>query len=113
MITVDSEQLAAIERARFEDTLSIVIAQFQLQYPDSPPAPELRLQMQPMVEQVTAWGIHSGGFLALHVFACKVIGADYYSLPGFEEVFADSAISDVLKEEWLGGLMTILREAKK
>jgi hypothetical protein len=113
MIEISSEQMTAIERSRLEEDLVKIIQQLQLQYPDSPPSAELRLQLQPMVDQVLAWSIHSGRFLALHVLACKAIGVDYYTLPGFEAVFADPAISDELKEEWLSGWMTQLRDAKK
>jgi hypothetical protein len=113
MITIGSEQMAEIERTRLEQVLEKIVGQFQSQYPDAPSAPELRLQMRAMLDQMLGWGIHSGGFLALHVFACKAIGIDYCTLPGFEAIFSDSAISDELKEEWLGGWMKTLRDGTR
>ena len=113
MIEIRPEQMAAIERARLEDVIASIIVQLRLQYPDSPPADELRVQLQPMVDQVHAWNISSGGFLALHVLACKAVGADYFTLPGFEAAFADPAVSDELKEEWLGGWMKYMHETSK
>ena len=113
MIEISVEQMDAVERARLQNVIATIIERLRSQYPDTPPETELRQMLQPMVEQVSAWKIHSGGFLALHVFACKAIGYDYYTLPGFDAVFADQEISDNLKEEWLGAWMTHLREAKK
>lgn len=113
MIEIGSEQMAAIERARLEDVVAKIIKQLQLKYPDSPPADELRVQLQPFIEQVSAWNIHSGGFLALHVLASKAVGLDYYTLPGFEAAFIDPAISGNLKEEWLSAWMKNLLAANK
>ena len=112
MIKIRAKQMEAIDLSRQEHILEIIVAQLQFQYPDSPSASELRSELKPLVEQVSGWGIRSGSFLALHVLACKVIGVDYYTLPGFEATFADPDISDGLKEEWLGGLMLTLREEK-
>jgi hypothetical protein len=113
MIEIRSEQMDALERARLEVVLSKIIQQLQDQFPDSPPVDELRKELQPMVDQVSAWNIHSGGFLALHVLASKAVGADYHTLPGFEAAFADTAISDELKEEWLGAWLKNLQESNK
>lgn len=113
MISFDSQQLQAIDSARMEAVLNSIVDQMKLQYADAPSAAELRLQLQPLVEQVANWGIKNGSFYALHVLACKVVGRDYFKLPGFESVLSDKAISDQLKEEWLGGWLSKLFEIRE
>lgn len=113
MIQIDAKKMARIEQSRLETVLLAVVEQLRLQYIDPPSELELRSQLQPLVEKVHSWGISENGFFVLHIFACKVIGIDYYTLPGFEAVFSDAAISDRLKEEWLGGWLSKLLEVNK
>ncbi|MCE2970153.1 MAG: hypothetical protein LW847_08030 [Burkholderiales bacterium] len=111
MLNISAEQMARIGRARLERVLYELVPQLQAQYPDAPPAAELRAAMQPLLERMLGWNIHSGGFLALHVLASKVVGEDYYTLPGFEAVFAAPGLSEDLKEEWLRGWLAGLRDS--
>lgn len=111
MLTISSERMNALQRARLEEVLEKIIVQLRLDYPDAPPTSELRRQMRPMLEQMSRWGIQSGGFLALHALASRVIGSDYFTLPVFESIFSDPEISEQMKEEWFGGWMASLRSS--
>lgn len=113
MISFNADQMQDLERARMNNVLVQIGAQLMEQYPDVPNDVELQRQLAPLADQVFAWGIRSGGFVALHVLASRAIGVDYFTLPGFERVFADPAISDMLKEEWLSGWMKKLIETSK
>ena len=113
MIHINAGQMQDLERARMNTVLVQIGAQLREQYPDIPSDAELQRQLAPLVDQVFAWGVRSGGFVALHVLASKVVGIDYFTLPGFENVFSEPAISDMLKEEWLSGWLKKLLESRK
>ena len=109
MLKITPEQFAKLEQQRYERTLAKIIAFLHSQFLDSPSSGELRVHLLPMLAQVQEWGISSESFLALHVFASKVLGFDYVRKFALESVFSDREISDVLKEEWLSEWLGSIR----
>ena len=62
----------------------------------------LMREITPIVDTAHGWGITDGPLLALHVYACKVLGCDYYSeLPFAGEVMTASGLEDEVKKDWL------------
>ena len=111
MLIFSAKQMAAMQRARLENVVDQMVIYLRQQYPDAPPAAELRQALLPMLDQMSAWGICSGPFLALHILASKVLGLDYHTIPALSKVFTDPDITDELKEEWFSSWLTAVRHA--
>ena len=111
MLIFSAKQMAAMQRARLENVVDQVVRYLWRQYPDAPPAAELRQALLPMLDQMRAWGICSGPILALHILASKVLGLDHHAIPALSKVFTDPDITDDRKEEWFSSWLTAVRHA--
>jgi hypothetical protein len=51
---------------------------------------------------LSEWRITLPGLIRLHVYACKVLGHDYYKVAKVAgDVLSDSALDEEVKEQWM------------